>query len=70
MNLDFKGKQGDEPESPLFYFRSKKRLLRWDSNPRAPAFKAVAHVRVLCRILNLGENLIEMIMKCCIVYAG
>ena len=42
MNLDFiKGKQGNKPESPLFYFHGK-RLLRWDLNPRPPAFKAVA----------------------------
>ena len=52
MNLDFKGKQGNEPESPLSIFidfhrkkgcsggiRTHKLLLL---NPRPPAFKAVA----------------------------
>ena len=41
VNLDFKSKQGNDHESPLFCFHRKK-LLRWDSNPRPPAFKAVA----------------------------
>ena len=37
----FKRKQGNEPQS-LFSIFTEKRLLRWDSNPRPPAFKAVA----------------------------
>ena len=40
MNVDFKGKQGNEPERPFFYYHLK-RLLRWDSNPQ-PAFRAIA----------------------------
>ena len=41
--MSFKGKQGNEPESTLFYFHRKKATYsRWDSNPRPPAFKAVA----------------------------
>ena len=44
-NVNFKttrARQRNEPESPIFYFHRKKRLLRWDSNPQSPAFKAVA----------------------------
>ena len=41
VNLDHKRQQSNEPESPLFYF-IEKMLLRWDSNPRPPAFKAVS----------------------------
>ena len=30
--INVKGKQGNNLESPLCYFHRKKRLLRWDSN--------------------------------------
>ena len=37
-----KARQSNKPESPLFYFHKKKKPLRWGSNPRPPAFEAVA----------------------------
>ena len=41
VNLDFNGKQGNKPESPLFYFHRKK-AAQVGNDPRPPAFKAVA----------------------------
>ena len=41
VNLDLKGKQGNEPESPFSIF-IEKRMLKLNSNRQHPAFKTVA----------------------------
>ena len=65
VNLNFKGKQGNKPESPLFYFHGEKKwLFKWDLNPQPPAFKAVALPTEPLRQLSLlGSNHTSYICK-------